>query len=301
MIIKKDNIKLSTSFPFNIYTNTIYPKFDDDIEDYYHWHDCLEISYILDGSGYFLVNGTKYEMKSGDIIIFNNIEPHSWSAYKNTTMKVNSIVFSPNIIWNSDFNTFDYQYLKPFLERTTNFNNKLPKDNPFTSNIYNLLLMVVEEFKNKPLGYELMIKAKLLETLTYLIRNFQDDTKTFQKLKVKENSLERLNDVVLYLKNNYSEEITLDSAAKVACMNPNYFSGFFKETMGISFVDYLTRIRVKHSEILIKNTNLKFCDIALSCGFTSISNFNRTFKKVNGIIPSEFRNTASPTQLILNK
>lgn len=288
MIVKKDTAKLPSDFPFIIGTTSVSYRFENE-DPLYHWHDFLEISYIVEGSGYYYVNGKTYEMNPKDIIIFNNVEPHSWCAASNSPMKLSYLHFNPSIIWHGEMNTFDYQYLKPFTERSTNFSNKLPSGNQVTSKIYELLLQISDEFETKAPGYTLMVKVKLLEIMTLLIRHFQDDKKSTEGLKEKEAKLVRLSEVIIFLKENYYKNINLVTASSIACMNQNYFSTFFKDTMGISFVDYLSMIRINNAEILIKNTNLKLIDIALRCGFTSISNFNRSFKKLKGITPSEFR------------
>lgn len=290
MIIKKDHLSVPFEFPFNIHTSTISPSKDDE-EPVYHWHDCLEISYVLTGQGYYLVNGLKYDMGPQDIILFNNIEPHYWTSPPGSQMQVCSIIFDLHMIWHSEMNPFDIEYLQPFLKRNTNFTNKLPSRSTYTSKIYEILLHISQEFSDKPKGYTLMIKAKLLELMTYLIRYFQDDNKTSELVDQKKAKLLRLNEALTYIKQNYAMPLSLNEVSSVACMNPTYFSSFFKNTVGLSFIDHLTLIRISHAEDLLKNTNSKFVDIALQCGFGSVSSFNRSFKKIKGVIPSEFKST----------
>lgn len=290
MIIRKDICLDSDSFPFNISTTSI-SALTKELEPIYHWHDCLEISYILKGEGSYTVNGLVYKMKPKDIILFNNIEPHSWAASSNSTMEVSSIVFDLHMICSNETNPFDSQYLQPFLHRNTNFTNKLHPKNFYTPIIYNLLLQITEEFTQRPIGYELMIKAKLLEMMTYLIRHFQDNNKTSEVLEQKEIKLLRLSEALDYVQQHYTSPISLTEVAGVACMNPSYFSSFFKETIGSSFVDYLTQLRIHHADQLLRTTDYKILDIALQSGFGSLSSFNRSFKKIKGISPSHFKAT----------
>jgi len=214
MNIKKDIITLPSHFPFRLTNAVIQPS--NQSPSYYHWHECLEISYVKEGKGEYYVGGQTFSMEPGDIILFNNIEPHAWRAIPPYFMIQPVIVFHPSLIWSGSESLFDYQYLNPFLERCTNFNNKLPTDHPVTRRIFELLLYIQEEYDNKEDGYQLMIKAKLLEIMTLLIRNFQDDKKRPELLRQKEQKLQRLENVVQYIKQNYTRPITLEETAEIA-------------------------------------------------------------------------------------
>lgn len=58
----------------------------------------------------------------------------------------------------------------------------------------------------------------------------------------------------------------------------------------MTFVDYLTKERIRLAESMFMTENKKYIDIAFECGFNSVSSFNRSFKKVKGISPREFKN-----------
>lgn len=287
MNIRKDIINLPNDFPFQITTAIIQPSHH--MPSYYHWHECLEISYVQEGKGEYYVEGQTFSMEAGDIILFNNIEPHAWRAIPPHPMVQPVIVFHPSLIWSGSENLFDYQYLKPFVEKCTTFNNKLPSNSPVTRRIYKLLLYIQEEYNKKEIGYQLMIKTKLMEIMTLLIRHFQDEKKRSELLHKKKQKLQRLEKVMQYIKQNYASSITLEEVSKVACMSPNYFSTVFKQTLGVSFSEYLTRFRISKAISLIHGTDRTLVDIATSCGFNSMSNFYRAYQKYHGGNPSDIR------------
>lgn len=135
-----------------------------------------------------------------------------------------------------------------------------------------------------------MIKAKLLQIMTYLIRHFQDETKPVDDLRKKQDKLNRLHLVIEYLQENYNKDIYLRDAAAKAFMNPNYFSTFFKNTMGVSFKEYLLKLRTTKAVQLIKNTDKPILEIALECGFNNISSFYSALKNVKNVEkPSKLR------------
>lgn len=97
---------------------------------------------------------------------------------------------------------------------------------------------------------------------------------------------------IKYLKENYTEQITLDSLTNYLGINKTYFCNLFKKVEGKTFIQYLNEYRIERSKELLSNKNDSITEIALSVGFTSQNYFNTVFKKIEGITPLEFRNKA---------
>ncbi len=83
--------------------------------------------------------------------------------------------------------------------------------------------------------------------------------------------------------------ISLDAVARVAKMNATTFSGKFKATTGINFVDYVARTRIGKARTLLRDPQRRVCEVAYEVGFQSLSQFNRAFKKVSGQSPRDAR------------
>jgi len=96
-------------------------------------------------------------------------------------------------------------------------------------------------------------------------------------------------DVYTYIRENYFKPIPLERISKIARMTPVSFSRFFKKNCGAGFVEYLNRVRTNKACYLLRETNYQVHDIAVECGFASISNFNKQFRKTEGISPSDYR------------
>lgn len=96
-------------------------------------------------------------------------------------------------------------------------------------------------------------------------------------------------DVYTYIRENYFKPITLDNISKIAKMSPFSFSRFFKKNCGACFVEYLNRVRTNKACYLLRETDYQVHDIAVECGFASISNFNKQFRKTEGISPRDYR------------
>jgi AraC-like DNA-binding protein len=83
--------------------------------------------------------------------------------------------------------------------------------------------------------------------------------------------------------------VTLDEAAQAVNASTRHFCKIFKEATGVTFTDYLARIRVEKAKHLLQNPHLRVSEIAFETGFESISQFNRSFKRITGMSPTQFR------------
>lgn len=97
--------------------------------------------------------------------------------------------------------------------------------------------------------------------------------------------------VVHYIRSNYMGRLSLDSAAKLVHITPQYLSRIFREETGYTFSQYVTRIRIEKGKDLLMQEDLSQKDVALMTGFADQSHFSRSFKKVTGISPSTFQSS----------
>ena len=109
------------------------------------------------------------------------------------------------------------------------------------------------------------------------------------KLAFDERGNKRMTDVYAYIKDNYFKNISLEKISKIARMSPIAFSRYFKKNSGVCFVEYLNRVRTNKAGYLLRETDYLVNDIATECGFASISNFNKQFRKNEGLAPREYR------------
>ena len=107
-------------------------------------------------------------------------------------------------------------------------------------------------------------------------------------IRDEKNSL-RINRVYDYVYAHIGEKITLDDAAKVACMSPAAFSSYFKCMTNRNFSHFVGELRISHACRMLRETNFGISEIAYEVGFRSLSSFNRLFKQLKGMSPREFR------------
>lgn len=283
MKLIRDTIDLDREFPFQI--SQVLLNHKNSAPDTFHWHSYFEITYVRKGSGNYFVNGREYTMDAGDIIIFNNVEPHGWKLLEDE-MDLLVMIFSPEFVAEK-LSLFDSEYLKPFVERGSNFRNRIGKEEAVSHEIRKGIREIYQEWNDKKEGYPLMIKANVLRILTMLIRAYQDETKSSELLKEKKSAMKRLEQAFSYVNAHYCEKITLDEVAASVYMSSNYFSSYFRKVTNISFSEYVTRLRISHARELLRDTERSVMDVATECGFNNISNFYRMYKKYVGKPPRE--------------
>lgn len=93
---------------------------------------------------------------------------------------------------------------------------------------------------------------------------------------------------------HHAEELSLNRVAAAVNLSANYFSELFKKGTGLTFVDYLARVRVERAKSLLQDHHLPVSTIAFQVGFQSLSQFNRAFKKIAGQSPTSFRASLKP-------
>ncbi|MGF6947594.1 two-component system response regulator YesN [Neobacillus sp. B4I6] len=94
---------------------------------------------------------------------------------------------------------------------------------------------------------------------------------------------------VQYIQLHYNESLTLKNIADKVYLSPSYFSKSFKEEIGMTFVEYLSWIRVQKSKNMLRMTSLPIDVIANNTGFANSSYFATTFKKIEGKTPTQYR------------
>lgn len=281
MKLERDMIPLDKEFPFQISEVELTPK--NSHPGTRHWHSYFEITCVMEGKGSYFVNGQEYTMEEDDIIIFNNVEPHGWKLISGN-MRLLVMIFAPEFVAEK-MSVFDTEYLKPFVERGSNFKNRIGREDEINKEIRADIQAVYQEWKERKEGYSLMIKANVLRILTMLIRTYQDESKSSEMLREKKAAMKRLEQAFAYIEAHYCEKITLDEVAASVYMSSNYFSSYFRKVTTISFSDYVTKMRIHHARELLREGKKSVTEIAMECGFNNISNFYRLYKKHVGTSP----------------
>lgn len=109
--------------------------------------------------------------------------------------------------------------------------------------------------------------------------------------------LNRLGSAIDYIEQNLDKDISIDTAAQIACCSTYYFQRMFTYVAGVSLAEYIRRRRMSQAAFELQRTEKKVLDIALKYGYSSPTSFNRAFQNVHGITPTAAKNTGNKLNL----
>lgn len=272
----KEDIHFEEPIPFAIYKT-------DARQVMIHCHDCLELNLILGGTGHYIIEDSSYLIEPGDIFLINNSEHHM--AVHDGSLSMLVFVFDTGFIWDTPE---EYDYVKPFFERSSRFSNKVLQNSQAYPLIKESLLRLQKEYLEQREGWPLLIKAYLMVALGEFYRYYQG----LEALKANSSSstaYSRIRNVIEYIHEHFDEPLTLNQLADYAMVSKNYLSAVFSENMKLSLFDYIEQVRINHARLLLQTTEDSILDVALKSGFHSSPYFNRVFKKIMHMTPGQYR------------
>jgi len=250
----------------------------EDISFLSHWHKEIELIYIRSGQARISVTDQSFVAKEGDLVICDSGDIH-YSDSCEMENALEFIIFDPGLI------TGMYEsacFISPFVRK-----EELQQYGLFEM-IDSLFGVLSCELEMRDKYYKEIVKARLREVWYMLKRNIPRGNASKPSLSRRMEQLNDFQQLLSYMEENFSEDISLADAAKRIGFSVSHFSKIFKKMTGINFVTYLNMLRVENAAKRLKNTSDKITDIALSCGFDNVRTFNRVFKEVTGSTPSAF-------------
>ncbi len=272
-----------SDFPYNTYLCSIPLDFKS-VKT--HWHNEIEIIVIKKGEGIISVDLTPYTVKSGDIIFVVSGQLHSIEQKADAVMEYENILFKPNLLKSSGQDYCNDNFIHPFFSGKTKLLPIINHTCHYYADLSDLIEKIDQLCDSRPYGYQLAVKGYLYQIFYVLLSNCEKNNKNSGNKK----SLEKLKLILTYLTENYQNPITIEEIAAHCFYSKSYFMKFFKETMGMGFIQYLNDYRLDIAAKLLLETSDNILDIAEQTGFDNLSYFNRCFKKKYGISPGKYRN-----------
>ena len=183
---------------------------------------------------------------------------------------------------------FDEKWIENFLADDLGMLNQRARVASFSENDWEQILFLCErlmkeqEFCDK---YSENVEKNYLHNMIILfMRNLKEEAPLYtEELLLMRKSKE-------YIREHFKEQITLDDVAAYTGYTNAYFSRKFHAVFGESYKSYLIRLRCEYAQEILANTNLSVTDVCYKSGFASISNFQKSFKRVCGLTPKTWRN-----------
>ena len=253
---------------------------------YKHCHINFELGLVLSGSGIYRTENKRYKFSKGDIIVFSSNELHCIEEIFEGGLKLLNMQFVPRYLRNSAHDEFSEKNINFCFNHGKNFQNVI--NNEKSKKLSDLIFAIKSELEGKNSEYRVMVKSLINQIVVSLIRDFNySDDNIVCNIK----NLHGIRKAMNYIDDNISSELTLEAIANIAGLTPNYFSSVFKKVNNISLWNYINSKRVDLAIQLILHNELNdtLLEIATKCGFNNTANFNKTFKSITGMTPTEYR------------
>jgi AraC family transcriptional activator of pobA len=261
----------------------------------FNWHERLEIFVGVAGKGLFRMGERVLEFSRGDVIVVDNLKLHGVVDWPGTRRWGLVITFLPELVCNPGSYPCDSAYLLPFFSRTPEINPVLRAGERLSAPVHDALGKLVECYSDEAGAsqcFQAGCKAHLLEALYCLARHFGLESASFSEYGARRQQSLQFGRVYEYLWENYSEPITVAQAASMVGMSEFRFMKFFKKATGMTFVTYLTHLRLTCARRLLEQTDRSIADIAATVGFADQSYFDRRFRQHYGETPRRVRERA---------
>lgn len=237
-----------------------------------HFHEELEMMYVLSGRVAVMNTGVNYVLGPEDFVVFNPFEYHE--MYREEGNHTLSMFLPAELLRQTGVGYIrccsciqqeqtDYLYL-----------------------LRSKMAVIFKNYMDVPDEQRLYILSQVIGLLAILKQQFEVTEKDGQEV-VTDHS--KIREVLLYLHNHFSEEISLQLIAEHTYLSKSYISRMFQKQTGTGFSEYLRKLRLNRAEFLLRTTDKSVTDIALDCGFSSTNTLIVNFKEMYHLTPGVYR------------
>ena len=235
-----------------------------------HWHEYLELHYILTGESVFYINQKPVVAKEGDLVLSNSNELHR-GICQGAPMESCRLLFS-------------LEDLSPELDnRGYVFQNLIEKDETIKS----CILSLCREDALQQAGYKQACKAIVTELVVHLCRNYVAQTLSREDTRRRQKNRDRCNRLITFIEANYASQLSNQDLADLLHLSKDRFEHFFRENFGITPLQYIQNYRMKMAKKMIKEGNIPVSKVAQMVGFADYNYFGRTFRNHFGCTPTQ--------------
>ena len=235
-----------------------------------HYHPHYEIYYMKDGNCRYSIDDRSFNVEAGDVVFIPKgiIHRTNYTTASHSRLLIN----------------FTDEYVPENILESLKESRYLYRSREITRNIEELFNKIEQEYSHPDEFTKALLRCHTAE-IFYLIARHPgtlEDATTGNEL---------IDGIVKYIKQNYMSDIKLSGVARMKSVSPEHLSRTFKTCTGFGFNEYVTLLRLRKAEEMIKcEPNMTISEIAYECGFNDGNYFSYKFKKLYGVSPIKIRN-----------
>lgn len=288
MKFEHELIPSTGTLPFNIFTfrakdlNRMIPQ---------HWHQSTELIYCLEGGLDVWLEGTRFRLKSRDLILINPFTVHATkSPVTNHVLCIQLPLSYLKGLTENQFSVTIKFDLNTVIQPATTIN-------PLHDQLDALTLIYESENQPLPLSVKIEAQARMLAVIAELVANHSVPP-TKPNATNGHSPIELMNAVTHYIDQHFYEELSLHSIASAFNYSDSYFSRVFKSNFNMNFHEFLNSVRLNDAVNKLTTSDASIDAIAKTSGFENYRNFYNAFCSVYQISPREYRLNTSRNVII---
>lgn len=244
--------------------------FTDHAKIWRHWHEYLEIIYLVRGNFTLKSDNNIFNVSDGDIIVFNPFEVHE------------SVLLSPE----NEYFVFIVppEFLQCCQEGQTLLFESIIKN---SNECKNAIKKAAEHSESSNENSAFLLNSEIFRFLFFAAKDFSCiKSKPAEYIEKNKHMVEDIKNRISYC---YAEPINIELLASAFFVSVSHLQHTFKQQTGMSIIDYINKTRIENSKRLLRETQLHVSVIAEKVGIADYNYFSRVFRKYEGISPTQYR------------
>ncbi len=254
----------------------------------FHFHPELELVYIKEGYGKRIIGDNIAPFEAGDMLFIGSNLPHVWMSddafHKgNSHLRAKAIVlyFNKDIFGPAFYSMQEAGKIKELFQ-------KAARGMRVGESIHPLIARQLEELLQKKDIEKIIGLLDILHQLSCATDSSYITSEGYNPCLAGMET-DRLAGVQKYVQEHYKNNISLHTVAGMVNLTKQSFCRLFRQRTNKHFVEYLNEVRISNACKYLLDTDLGVAEIAHHCGYKTVSNFNKLFKKLTGTSPREYR------------
>lgn len=243
-----------------------------------YWSEYLTLIWAIEGDVDLVIDNERFTLREGYVDIINPMELRAF--YGNGKNRLVIFTLKPAFFANFYEDAMRTYYLIDTEEKPVTRAHRL---------LFSYLARLYFEYTERPDGRESAIHETLLSLFYHLLNNFHSLYYDMERGSEDQSEVERFHRIEKFVAMHYRERIRLADIAEREFLTPSYLSFKFKDVLGESFQDYLSRIRAEKAAKFLLSTDDAITEIAEEVGFSHLRYFVAAFEKHYGMRPGEYR------------
>lgn len=260
-----------------------------------HSHEFIEFVFVSTGTGTHIYRGVEYPIREGDVFVIEPDADHAYVADTGNPLAVYNILIAPPLLkhelqaLSSVASFVDFFYVEPFLRETAQFQSRLTLTSHERLDMLLALERISEEYREKKIGYRLLVKTRLIEMFVFLSRCYGE--LLHKPMTTNASSDKTMRRIAEFIRLHHASPLTLAQVSQMCDLSTSAFAAKFKQHIGKTFVEYRNDIRIDIAKKLLSSTDHTILSVSQDVGFDDLSFFNKLFKQSAGMSPGQYRKT----------